>query len=141
MINHLKTTMRFRNSKNGFKHFFNSFRSINMKWRFSSQKPETRNQSGQTETVVTMKVRNKDMVDFRKSCFCLSQLNLSSFSTIDEKTPFFHLKKLRSWRRIHRGNCRIVAENGKISTQYYWWMIIDKWFWKLQIYGIICFKN
>jgi flagellar biosynthesis/type III secretory pathway protein FliH len=26
---------------------------------------------------------------------------------------------LRSWRRIHRGNCRIVAENGKISTQYY----------------------
>ncbi|MPN23464.1 hypothetical protein SDC9_170852 [bioreactor metagenome] len=72
VVNDLKTSVRFCNSKNSLQHFPDSFRTVNMQRHFSAQKPETRHQTGQTETMVAMKMRYKNMVDLGESRFCLS---------------------------------------------------------------------
>ena len=83
MIYKFKTFVCFGNSEDGFQHFLYAFWAINMQWCFPSKKPERGDKSGQPKTVVAMKVRNKNMVDLRKSRFRFAELNLRTFTTIN----------------------------------------------------------
>src|SRR5690606_17740046 len=117
MIDYFKTSAGFRQSENGFQHFCNSFRAINMHRRFAPQQPERSDKPGQSETVIAMKMRNKNMIYFRKSAFRFSKLHLCSLATIDQKMPFLHFQQLCCRCRIYRGYSGIESENGKIGTQ------------------------
>ena len=109
MVNHFKATVGFGNRKNGFQHFLDSLRSVYMQRRFSSQQPERRNKSRQAETMVSVKMGNENMVDFRKFRLRFSQLNLRSFPTVDQERPLLHFQELGGRGRIYGRNRRIKA--------------------------------
>lgn len=109
MVDHFKAAVGFRNCKNGLQHVLNSLWAVHMQRRFPSQQPERRNKPWQSETMVSVKMGNENMVDFRKFCLCFSQLNLRSFPAINQERPLFHFQELGGWRRVDGRNRRIKA--------------------------------
>ena len=68
---------------------------MNMQTGRTSQKPKGGNHANQSETVVSMKVRDKDMTQFCKTDTALTQLHLCPFRAIQHQHLITHLHHLR----------------------------------------------
>ena len=68
--------------------------AIEVKVIHSSLQMHREQQAHETEEVIAMKVANEDVVDPVKVCLMLHQLNLSSFSTVDQEITAFDFQEL-----------------------------------------------
>jgi len=48
--------------------------------------------------MVTVEMRNKNVINLAESRFCFPELYLRSFAAVDQETAFFHFQKLRGGR-------------------------------------------
>ena len=61
-----------------------------MKIRGASEKAHRREQTDQAKVVITVKMRNEDMIDLAAADLVLGHLHLSAFPTVDKEEVIFH---------------------------------------------------
>ena len=90
---------------------FQRCRRINVQRFGTSQQPESGNQTDQTETVVAVQMRNKDMVQARELQTRAAQLQLGPLAAINHKEFVAHIHHLCRGIVAHRWQCRTATQN------------------------------
>jgi len=75
-------------------HLFHHVGPVYMQVTGPAQQAEGRDQSKNPEYMVTMKMADKDMVDFAQLNPEFPQLHLGSFSAVDQKKPLTCIKQM-----------------------------------------------
>jgi hypothetical protein len=78
----------------------------------SVHQTHARQQAYQSEVMITVQMRNENVIDPASSYFISRQLHLRSFATIHQKQLVFQRYYLGSGMTIVCGESRIISENG-----------------------------
>ena len=82
---------------------------MQMQFIRSAEQTHAGDKSYQPEIVITVKVRDKYVIDLASADFVFRHLRLCSLAAINKKNVFIHGNDLRSRMTIECGQCRIIS--------------------------------